>query len=456
MGIHPPTDEQARPAPLAGLDFGALSGDPRLQAILRLAAHICGAPMGVVSIVRAQEAGQEEERAAAQEERPLAAVGYDPADGSPVDAVSMSVVAAGLIEPATGGHREVSEEPAVLLVPDARRDPRFTAHPYISGVPDPVRFFAAAPLRLPGGGVAGLLCVFDTGREHSLTAGQRRHLAELADLAVTVMELHRRTRLLDSAMRTARLASHELERSTTALSRFADQIGRDMKNPVTGVQSFLQRLADLSSVGTDPEAMHYVNRALTGTGRINAVVNAVLEHASVGNALDIGPVDLGAMVGDILDRLESEIRTARARVTVGRMPTVSGDAAQLRAVMHNLISNAVRYRHPRRLCKVQIAGERVESGWIIRVADNGVGIPPERRFEVLQLFTRAPGEPVGTGPETDGHGIGLATCRRIIEAHQGDILLEDTPGGGTTVAFHLPNWDIPVLRNNSAAGHGGR
>ncbi len=85
-----------------------------------------------------------------------------------------------------------------------------------------------------------------------------------------------------------------------------------------------------------------------------------------------------------------------------------------------------------RACRVAVAARPGESGWVVPVAGNGVGIPPEDRARVFGMFTRVDAE-AGTG-----HGVGLSTCRRIVPRHDGRIWAGAGPDGGTTVSFTLP------------------
>ena len=82
--------------------------------------------------------------------------------------------------------------------------------------------------------------------------------------------------------------------------------------------------------------------------------------------------------------------------------------------------------------KIEVSTARVAGGWRIEVADHGIGIPPEHRERVFEPLTRV-------DERVPGYGIGLATVRRIVDAHGGRIGLEETPGGGTTAWLELPD-----------------
>ncbi|MGK5693310.1 sensor histidine kinase [Streptomyces sp. URMC 128] len=112
------------------------------------------------------------------------------------------------------------------------------------------------------------------------------------------------------------------------------------------------------------------------------------------------------------------------------------DATQLRVLLQNLVSNALKFRRADHPCQIVITAGAHGHGWDIAVVDNGRGIPPQDRQRVMDLFTRV-------HPDVEGSGIGLATCQRIAAAHGGALRLEETPGGGTTAVLTLPTHTTP-------------
>ena len=108
---------------------------------------------------------------------------------------------------------------------------------------------------------------------------------------------------------------------------------------------------------------------------------------------------------------------------------MAGDAAQLRAVLQNLVSNALKFggADPR----VDLRAQRTSEGWRIEVGDRGPGIDPADVERVFDPLVRA-------NTEVEGTGIGLSTCRRIVQAHGGSIGIQPRDGGGATAWFQLP------------------
>jgi signal transduction histidine kinase len=121
-----------------------------------------------------------------------------------------------------------------------------------------------------------------------------------------------------------------------------------------------------------------------------------------------------------------------AVVDVGDLPTVVGDPVQLRALLQNLVSNALKFSGRSPGSRVGVSAGRVGETWRVEVTDNGPGVPEEQRERVFEPFARIDKTIPGTG-------VGLATCRRIVEAHGGRIGLSGAPEGGTVAWFELPD-----------------
>ncbi|HEU5108712.1 MAG TPA: ATP-binding protein, partial [Micromonosporaceae bacterium] len=388
---------------------------PDLQAIVRLAAYVCGVPHAAVNLIDAEL------------QHRIAAHGIEPAVCARED--SMCAVSIAQARP--------------VMVPDARLDPRFAANPWVTGALGRIRFYAAAQLRGADGHVLGTLCVFDD-TPHELDPAQWAGLEALARMVVDVLELRRRDRMLRDALAAMARAGEELTRSNTALQHFAAQVSHDLLNPLTGVVGFISELADLPAVSGDPEAAHAAERALGSANRMWRMIDDVLRHAAVGGEPNLRPVDLAEVANQVREDLSTSIEASNATVTVDPLPTVVGDATQLRVLLQNLLSNALKFRRADRPARVRIAGDTLTDRWRLRVIDNGIGIPADQRAEVRELFARL-------HPEVEGSGVGLTTCQRIAAAHHGELIIDGTPGGGTTVTLTLPRVAHPPVAHPPVA-----
>jgi signal transduction histidine kinase len=324
------------------------------------------------------------------------------------------------------------QEQRPVVLPDARLDPRFAQNPFVTGVVASLRFYASSQLRTPAGVTIGTLCVFDEVERH-LTPAQAGALDALARQIVDILELRRRTALLERSLDELTRARVELSRSNDQLAAFADQVSHDLRNPLTAVMGYVQELADLPSVAADPEGRWLAERAGQSAARMHAQMTELLDYGHVGGRLGSEDVDLGRVAYLVRDDLGDLVRAGGADLLIHTLPVVRGDEHQLRSVLQNFISNALKFTLPGVPARVTVSARRGEAGSRVEVADRGVGVPLEQAAGVFTLFER-------TGQvDVEGHGIGLATCQRIIEAHGGRIGLEPRAGGGTVAWFELPD-----------------
>jgi signal transduction histidine kinase len=143
-------------------------------------------------------------------------------------------------------------------------------------------------------------------------------------------------------------------------------------------------------------------------------------------------VDLEAVFYQAYTMLRHQIKQGNAVVTHDPLPAVQGKEVQLRHLLHNLLSNALKY-HGASRPRVHLGVQSAEDHCVFSVQDNGLGIAPEEREQIFDMFVRL------HDPERiPGTGIGLALCRRIVEHHGGRIWVESVPGEGSTFYFTLP------------------
>ena len=377
--------------------YRVLTRPPRkdLLALVEIAARVAAVPMATINLITETEQHQ------------IAAHGFDAGVCAREDSMCNLVLHV--------GHP--------VIVADASRDPRFRDNPFVTGAIGHVRFYATHQLVTPQGVVIGTLCVFDL-EPRVLDDDQARALSALADRVVDLLELELRTRELERAQQ-------ELQRSNEQLTAFAGQVSHDLLNPLTAVSMSL-RLAQeqLEEPGGGSRVPWLLERAVGGAERMQSLIDDLLAFARIGGRLSRLPVPLDEVVRDVREDLATVLETAT--VDVGRLPRVVGDPVQLRAVLQNLVANAAKFTRPGEPARIAISAERRDTTWRLRVVDHGIGVPPEDRERVFEPLARV-------DDRVPGSGIGLATVRRVIEAHAGRIGLTETPGGGTTVWFDLPD-----------------
>ena len=237
--------------------------------------------------------------------------------------------------------------------------------------------------------------------------------------------------------------ARKLERSNRELQDFASIASHDLQEPLRKIEAFGDRLKakcgdDLSDVGR-----MYIDRMQDAAGRLRSLINDLLTYSRVTTkARPFVPVDLGRIAAEVMSDLQVTIEQAGARIELGALPEVEADPTQMRQLLQNLLSNALKFRRPSVPPVVRISGrvhgpERASGGGAslcaVTIADNGIGFKPAYAGRIFGIFQRLHGR-----NEYPGTGIGLATCRKILERHGGTITASSQPGKGATFVFTLP------------------
>ncbi len=228
--------------------------------------------------------------------------------------------------------------------------------------------------------------------------------------------------------------TRELENRNKELEQFAYVASHDLQEPLRKVSSFVQLFAKRYAEQVDETGQSYLNFAVDGARRMQLLIDDLLHYSRVSRGgSEPVPVDLERVYKALAQDFSQVLAETGGELLCGPLPVVLGEPTQMRALMQNLIGNALKYHQPGRAPRVEVTAETNEQGVAtIHVRDNGIGIESrffERIFVIFQrLHNRA---------EYPGSGIGLAICKRIAENHGGRLWLESVPGEGTTFHFTI-------------------
>ena len=273
---------------------------------------------------------------------------------------------------------------------------------------------------------------------HRIASEGKDELAELSR-AFDAMADEVRSRQAELATK-----AEDLERSNQELSQFAYVASHDLQEPLRMVSSYLGLLARRYRGKLDAEADEFIGYAVDGAERMKLLINGLLGYSRVSNRpMNLEAVDTGRLADDVVRSLGESIAEAGAEFAIGSLPEIKADAMQMERLFTNLFENAIKYRSdapPR----IRVAAERRERFWEFSVADNGIGIAPEHSKKIFDIFTRLHGR-----EKYQGTGIGLASCKRVVERHGGRIRVEPAPGGGSIFHFTLPL--VPTIEERDDA-----
>jgi PAS domain S-box-containing protein len=227
--------------------------------------------------------------------------------------------------------------------------------------------------------------------------------------------------------------AENLAKSNAELEQFAYVASHDLQEPLRMVASYVQLIAQRYQGRLDSDADEFIGFAVDGASRMKTLINDLLKYSRAGRGDDFIRVDTRAALADALANLQLSIRETGATVTHDEMPEILGVAPQITELFQNLVGNAIKFRGDQPPV-IQVRARRLRDGWEFAVTDNGIGIAPEYKEKIFEIFRRLHGR--GKYP---GTGIGLAICRKIVIHHAGEISVDSTEGHGATFRFTLPD-----------------
>lgn len=256
-----------------------------------------------------------------------------------------------------------------------------------------------------------------------------------------------------------------LRDSNADLRAFVSVAAHDIRSPLATIRGFADLAREDIASGDIGGLTDSIVRIEAIAGRSLEMVDQLLKLERAASA-PIAPlsVDLRAVTTEVLDDLDSDLRLSGAIIEFGTLPWVEGDRAQLRTLFQNLISNALKYRREGVVPRVILGSNTTEDGFIeVTVADNGRGFDDSEAERLFEPFAR-----LSSSAGTPGYGVGLSTCRKIVQRHGGSISAQGRPGQGATFIVRFPPpvraaaadpRAIPPLPSESAHGlnlHGER
>ncbi|HUA41527.1 MAG TPA: ATP-binding protein [Streptosporangiaceae bacterium] len=260
---------------------------------------------------------------------------------------------------------------------------------------------------------------------------------EVHTLAVDVNRMRQRILRELSAVRSAHTAlearAHDLERSNAELEQFAYVASHDLQEPLRKVASFCQLLQRRYIGQLDARADQYIEFAVDGAKRMQALIDDLLAFSRVGRgerALTL--VSCAKALSQARVNLTGEMRRSGAVIETTELPSVRAEFTLLTSLFQNLISNAIKFRGEQPPA-IRISATRRDDEWLFGVADNGIGVEPEFADRVFVIFQR-----LHDRTQYAGTGIGLAMCRKIVEHLGGRIWLDTAYQDGAKFSFTLP------------------
>ncbi len=284
--------------------------------------------------------------------------------------------------------------------------------------------------------------ITDLRKAESELREHRDHLEELVaeraeNLKKTNEQLRNEINDRERAEQELKNSNKKLNNSTLQLQEFVYVASHDMREPLRKISAFTQMLTKSLSGRLNDDEQENFNFVLEGADMMRKIVESLLAYSKlIDQEAKIKEVNLNTTIEELRNfELYAKLKETDGKLLVPEpLPAVKGNAAQIRQLFQNLISNSLKYRRKDIAPQITIHAHNQDDGMVrIEVQDNGTGIKPEYHQSIFAMFRR-----VCHGAENDGIGAGLAICKKIVEQHDGEIKVNSAEGEGATFWFTLP------------------
>ncbi len=246
--------------------------------------------------------------------------------------------------------------------------------------------------------------------------------------AELIMRVRNHIKLLDYRKR--------LENSNEELLSFASRIAHDLKSPLVSIISTLNviRVSDYNNL--NEENKYFINESIQKARSMTTVIDDILSYSQIEQHLRFEECNLQNIIESSLQMIDKDIKEINAKVFYNNnLSEIYGNQSLLSVLFQNLINNSIKY------CKttpeIIISVTEKDKEWEFSITDNGIGIEPKYKDKIFNMFSR-----IENNINYKGTGIGLATCKKIVEAHGGKIWFESEINKGTTFYFTISKNDI--------------
>jgi signal transduction histidine kinase len=272
---------------------------------------------------------------------------------------------------------------------------------------------------------------------------QRRKAAE-ASLRQAQNSLEKRTHELAGQVSEARRLNGELRLANQDLESFSSSVSHDLRSPLRRIGNFADLLQAEVGNQVSTEADQWMSTIIQESRNMDRLIHDLLEFSRVGRIeFHRQPVSMRELVSELVADFNRHIGDRKVSWEIGELDEVMGDPNLLRYALANLIDNALKYSRRRPQARIRI-GELPDSGdketVVIFVQDNGCGFDMDRAKHLFNPFQR-----LHSNREYEGTGIGLASVKRIIQRHGGQIWAESEPDKGATFYFRLSRLGAEAL-----------
>lgn len=227
--------------------------------------------------------------------------------------------------------------------------------------------------------------------------------------------------------------NQQLKSVNIELEQFTYIASHDLKEPLRTIKFFIETLEEEYSVLLDEKAKKYIYIAVDGATRMSALINELLTYAKLSSDESSKELtDINIVLDEIIKMQQGVLAEKEATVTYEPMPSIIVFKTPVKILFQNLISNGLKYIPKEVKPEIKVSFKESADNYQFGITDNGIGISPNNHKKIFQLFTR-----LHSADKYAGTGMGLATCKKIVEKHAGEIWVESEEGNGSTFYFTI-------------------
>jgi len=236
----------------------------------------------------------------------------------------------------------------------------------------------------------------------------------------------------NSLERKVRQRTAELESKNKELEQFAYVASHDLQEPLRTISGFVELLQKEYGDRLGGNGGKYLEYVSQGSDRMKILIKDLLDYSRIGREKEAMSVDSRQTLAEVLADLDKSIQESGAHIRSANLPVLRAYPTELKLLLQNLITNAIKFRHPDRAPEIYVEAMPEPGWWKFMVSDNGIGIESQFLDRIFIIFQR-----LHSRNKYDGSGIGLAHGKKIAELHGGRLWAESQPGGGSQFFFTI-------------------
>lgn len=225
----------------------------------------------------------------------------------------------------------------------------------------------------------------------------------------------------------------ELYQKNQELEQFSYIASHDLQEPLRTVSNYIALIDEDYPEEANADIKVHLAAMNSAVGRMSKLIRSLLDFGRLGRDRRLTAIDSQVVVNEVIHDLNGLITSSCSTIIIDSpLPTLYGYETELRQLFQNLINNAIKFRKKDTKPTVHIGCAKAGNFYEFYIKDNGIGIEPKYFESIFNIFQR-----VYHNDMYDGHGVGLANCKKIVEMHGGNIWVESLPGAGSIFLFKV-------------------